>query len=113
MTHFLTIVTALALLGLTACASTQKWSSAGGDREEGVVRLAYEYPESREAKLSEAQASKLALSRCNAWGYRKAEPIPGQVRRCTNTDDGNCDLWRVTREFQCSNGQGGYAGLSR
>ena len=100
--------------GLVGCASTKQWTPAGGNREEGVVRVSYEYPEFQQPQMSESQAQKLALSRCNAWGYRKAEPIAGQIRQCANMDDGNCDLWSVTREFQCSEGDGAYVSrLSR
>lgn len=100
--------------GLAACASTQKWSSAGGNREEGVVRVAYEYPEFQQPRVSDAQAQKVALGRCNSWGYRNAEPKAGQVRQCANMDKGNCDLWTVTREFQCGNGESSFAArLSR
>jgi YecR-like lipoprotein len=104
-----------ALLGnLAGCATSQNWQSAGGNRAQGVVRVSYEYPENHQPQMSEAQAGKLALSRCNAWGFRKAEPIEGQVRQCANMDDGNCDLWSVTREYQCSEGEGAYAArLSR
>jgi YecR-like lipoprotein len=99
---------------LAACASTQKWSSAGGNREDGVVRVAYEYPEFQQPEVSDAQAQKVALGRCNSWGYRSAEPKAGQVRQCANMDKGNCDLWTVTREFQCGNGESSYAArLSR
>ena len=43
-----------------------------------------------------------------------AEPKPGQVRQCANMDKGNCDLWTVTREFQCGDGDASYAArLSR
>jgi YecR-like lipoprotein len=94
----------LVIGGLAGCASTKHWSAAGGNREEGVVRVSYEYPEFQQPQMSESQAQKLALSRCNSWGYRKAEPIAGQIRQCANMDDGNCDLWSVTREFQCSEG---------
>lgn len=100
--------------GLVGCASTQHWSPAGGNREEGLVRLSYEYPEFQQPQMSESQAQKLALNRCNSWGYRKAEPIAGQIRQCANMDDGNCDLWSVTREFQCSDDEGSYVSrLSR
>ena len=102
------------MLALVGCATTEKWAAAGGDRGTGVVRVSYEYPESHQPQMSEAQAQKLALSRCNAWGYRKVEPIEGQVRECANMEDGNCDLWSVTREFQCTDGSGSYASrLSR
>jgi hypothetical protein len=102
------------LLGLGGCATTQKWSATGGNRQQGVVRLSYEYPEFHQQEMSEAQAQALAANRCNSWGYRKAEPIDGQTRQCANVDDGNCTLWTVTREFQCSGGDASYASrLSR
>jgi len=94
----------LLLAGLGACATADKWSPAGGNRDAGVVRLSYEYPEFHQPEMSEAEAEKLALSRCNAWGYEQAEPIEGQIRQCSNMDDGNCNLWTVTREFQCKGG---------
>ena len=108
------LIPALLMLALTACASTQKWASAGGDREAGVVRLSYEYAEFHQPEMSDAEAAQLALDRCNAWGYRQAEPIAGQVRQCANMDDGNCNLWSVTREYQCKDGGASYASrLSR
>ena len=104
----------LTLVVLTGCASTQKWSPSGGNREQGLVRLSYEYPEYRQPSVSDAQAEALALNRCNSWGYKKVEPIAGQVRQCSNMDDGNCNLWTVTREFQCKDNTGSYASrLSR
>jgi hypothetical protein len=96
-------------LGLGACATTEKWSPAGGSRETGVVRVSYEYPEYQQPDVSDTQAEKLALDRCNAWGYHEAQPIAGQIRQCANMDDGNCNLWSVTREFQCTHGDSGYA----
>jgi hypothetical protein len=109
------VVATLLLLTLGACATTQqKWSAAGGNRESGLVRLSYEYPEFHQPTMSDAQAEAMALNRCNTWGYRKVEPIAGQIRECANTDDGNCNLWTVTREFQCKDGSGSYASrLSR
>ncbi len=104
MKTLLLLVQASFILGLSACASTQKWSPAGGSREAGVVRVSYEYPEFRQPQVSDDQAQKVALGRCNAWGFRTAEPKAGQTRQCANMDKGNCDLWTVTREFQCSNG---------
>jgi hypothetical protein len=113
--YFLTVlITALLLPGLTACTSTQTWASAGGNRQDGVVRLSYDYAEFHQPEMSDAEAKSLALNRCNAWGYREAEPIAGQVRQCANMDDGNCNLWTVTREFQCKDGDVSYASrLSR
>jgi YecR-like lipoprotein len=108
------LIQSLFIFSLVGCASTQQWTPAGGNRDEGVVRVSYEYPEFQQPQMSESQAQKLALSRCNAWGYQKAEPIAGQIRQCANMDDGNCDLWSVTREFQCKEGEGSYVSrLSR
>ena len=108
------VLSLLILAAVTGCASTQKWSPSGGSRERGLVRLSYEYPEYQQPAVSDAQAEALALNRCNSWGYRKVEPIAGQVRQCANMDDGNCNLWTVTREFQCKDGSGSYASrLSR
>ena len=108
------LISALLLLGLTACASTQKWGAAGGNREAGVVRLSYEYPEFHQPQMSDTQAEALALNRCNAWGYQEAEPIAGQVRQCANMEGGNCNLWTVTREYQCKDGNASYVSrLSR
>jgi len=102
------------LLALTGCASTEKWASAGGNRQDGVVRLSYEFAESRQPEMSDTEAEALALNRCNAWGYQVAEPIAGQVRRCANMEEGNCNLWTVTREYQCKDGEVSYASrLSR
>ena len=84
------------------CATSKQWSVTESDRNEGLVRVSYEYPEFQEPQLSEAQAMKLAESRCNVWGYDDAEPIAGQLRQCSNVDNGNCNLWTVTREFQCT-----------
>ena len=97
------------LLNLAACATAQKWAVSGGDRSGGVVRVSYEYPEFHQPAVSDEQAMKLALSRCSGWGYDKAEPIPGQTRQCSNMEDANCNLWTVTREYQCSSAQGAFA----
>jgi hypothetical protein len=108
------LLTALSLLSLAACATNQKWSASGGNREDGVVRLSYEYAEFHQPDMSDAEAQAIALNRCNSWGYKQVEPIAGQVRQCSNMEGANCNLWTVTREFQCKGGEGAYASrLSR
>ncbi len=96
------LVSLLPLLMLTGCVSTQHWTAAGGNRDAGIVKLSYQYPESQPVELSDAQAEQLADNRCNVWGYAQADVIPGQVRECGGTDGGRCSLWTVTREYQCS-----------
>ena len=38
-------------------------------------------------------------------GYKAAEEVPGQLRECSNKEGDNCDLWTVTREYQCRSGE--------
>jgi hypothetical protein len=93
------LIPAFSLLG--ACATSERWSPAGGDRETGIVKVSYEHEGEAEPALSEAQADRMAESRCKTWGYRDAELIPGLIRSCTDEDGNRCELWKVTREYQC------------
>jgi hypothetical protein len=103
------LASAALLLNLAACATSPNWGISGGDRSGGVVRVSYEYPEFHQPAVSDAQAMKIALSRCAGWGYDKADPLPGQTRQCSNLDGANCNLWTVTREYQCSTNEGAFA----
>jgi hypothetical protein len=116
MNRFTRALPGLALVALAfqlgGCATGRDWTVSGGNREAGLVRVSYEYPEFQEPAVSEAEAAKLALNRCEVWGFEDAKPIAGALRQCSNMDGGNCDLWRVTREFQCTRGAAeGLAGL--
>ncbi len=95
-------------LAMVACASAPKWNPANSSRELAVARVSYEYAISDEPTLSDAQAFELAQNRCSTWGYSSAEMIPGELRDCSVDGEGSCDLWKVTREYQCS-GEGAYA----
>ncbi len=90
------------LAALAGCATSKQWSVSGAEKDEGLVRVSYEFPEAREPVVSEKAAQELAEHRCEGWGYDDAEPIAGQLRRCSNMDDGSCSLWTVTREYQCT-----------
>ncbi len=96
------LASAALLLNLAACATSNQWALSGGDRSDGVVRISYEYPEFEQPAVSDEQAMKLALGRCEGWGYDDAEPIAGQIRQCSNMEGTNCNLWTVTREYQCT-----------
>jgi hypothetical protein len=89
---------------LAACATTERWNADGGDRKAGVVKLSYEYGEEVEPTLSERTADQIAQTRCKSWGYRDAELIPGVVRDCSSEEGNRCELWKVTREYQCHSG---------
>lgn len=113
-THALSGLAFIALaLQLGGCATGKDWAVSGGDREAGLVRVSYEYPEFQEPEVSEAEAARLAQSRCEGWGFDDAEPLAGALRQCANMAGTNCDYWRVTREFQCKRVEReGYAGLA-
>jgi hypothetical protein len=101
-------LTILPIVFLAACATQPKWSPSSSNRVLGVARVAYEYSRFDEPAMSDAQAVQLATNRCAAWGYSRAEMIPGELRDCSVNKEGSCDLWKVTREYQCS-GAGSYA----
>jgi hypothetical protein len=84
------------------CTTHKQWAVSGGEKNVGLVRVSYEYQEYREPTVNESAAQALAQHRCEGWGYDDAQPIAGQLRQCSNMDDGNCDLWTVTREYQCT-----------
>ena len=112
----LPILAAVALFaGLAGCATTltQQWGVTGGDREHGVVRVSYDYAEFHQPADNDAQALNVAVNRCNGWGYDDAEPIEGQLRQCSNMNGSNCDLWTVTREYQCTRGTSFARNLSK
>ena len=102
-------VPAVLVVALSACVSTRQWTATGGNREQGLVKLSYQYPDFHQPDVSDAQAQELAAHRCAAWGFKKAEPVAGLVRECSNSESGNCNLWTVTREYQCSDGDAPYA----
>ena len=107
MTHSKLAILPLFLF-VGACASVPQWSPSSSNRELGVARVSYEHTRAEKPALSDAQAIELATHRCAAWGYARPEMIPGELRDCSVSHDGSCDLWKVTREYQCS-GEGSYA----
>jgi hypothetical protein len=110
MSHTARLISLLLLAtSLTGCATDRHWAVSGSERDEGLVRVSYEFPEDRDPALSDLAAAKLALQRCEGWGYDDAEPIAGQLRQCSSMDKGNCDLWKVTREYQCTRDPASFA----
>jgi hypothetical protein len=109
MKHTRLISFLLLATSFAGCATSQHWAVSAAERDEGLVRVSYEFPEDRDPALSDAAATRLALQRCAGWGYDDAEPIAGQLRQCSNMDRGNCDLWKVTREYQCTREPGALA----
>ena len=77
--HRLILAPTILALGLSACVGTRQWTPTGGNRETGLVRVSYQYPEFHQPDVSDVQAMVLAENRCEAWGYKRAEPVAGLV----------------------------------
>ena len=65
------LAAAALLLSLGGCATTPHWGVSGGDREHGVVRVSYEYPEFHQPALSDEQAMKTAVRPLQWLGLRQ------------------------------------------
>ena len=90
------------LFAAAGCATTpDSWTPSDSDRELAIVRVSYEYAKVADPRLDAAQASELAQSRCSAWGYDRAEVIPGNLRNCSAKSGERCEMWKITREYQC------------
>ena len=96
------------LITISACSSAPSWSPSSSSRELAVARVAYEYPKFEEPVMSDAEAVQVATHRCAGWGFTRAEMIPGELRDCSVSKDGSCDLWKITREYRCT-GEGSYS----
>jgi YecR-like lipoprotein len=103
-----TLATLFIVLFLSACATQPSWSPSGSNRELGVARVAYEHARFEEPALSDVQAVQLAADRCATWGFGHAQMIPGELRECSVRNGEVCDIWKVTREYQCT-GEGSLA----
>ena len=75
----------------------------------GVVRVSYEYPEFHQPDAQRRAGHEDCAGALLGWGYDDVEPIPGQTRQCSNMEGANCDLWTVTREYQCTSSEGALA----
>ena len=74
----------LVLLAIAGCATTpDSWTASDSDRDLAIVRVSYEYAKVADPRLSDTQAAELAENRCAAWGYHRAEVIPGNLRNCS------------------------------
>ena len=104
----------LVFLAVTGCATTpDRWTPSDSERDLGIVRVSYEYAKVADPRLSETQATELAEHRCAAWGYDRAEVIPGNLRDCSAKSGERCDVWKITREYQCKDDASFASRLSR
>jgi hypothetical protein len=100
--HLNRLALLIPLLAAAGCATgPEVWTAAGGDRDLGIVRVSYEYANAVDPGFDESATARIAENRCAAWGYDHAEVIPGNLRNCSVKSGERCELWKVTREYQC------------
>lgn len=98
----LTVIGA-AVLALAGCATPMDMQATGGSRSDGTVELSYEYGLFQRPVVDMARAEVTATQRCQAWGYRAAEPFGGQINHCNQYNGyGNCLDMFVTVKYQCT-----------
>lgn len=98
------LVVATVLLTMAGCASQKSWTSVGGSRADGSVKLGYVVNMFEKPVVSQSQGDANAASVCQRWGYDSAEAFGMSSSKCQRTDGyGNCTQSLVTREWQCIN----------
>jgi hypothetical protein len=91
------------LLAAAGCATNPDiLNASGSDRELGIVRVSYEFAQETDPGLDDEQAARIAENRCESWGYKHTARIPGNLRSCSAKSGERCEVWKVTREYQCT-----------
>ncbi len=81
------------------------WVPVGGSKSDATVKLAYSWVPAKEIpQVSQNQAAILATSKCQTWGYEKAEPFGGVLTNMTGYDVSGWPQMTATQEFQCVGG---------
>ena len=78
----------------------------GGNRAAGMVTVVYDtYTEN--VQFDEVQVYHSVKGRCAGWGYTEASPFDVWQWNCIEWDEtGDCDMWRVSLNWQCLGGPG-------
>lgn len=86
---------------LTGCTTTKYFQPIGGSKSDATVTLAYEYGLFERPSVDWNMADATATQRCKAWGFKKADRF-GTQKSCRALGGyGNCNLVRVTTNYQC------------
>ncbi|MGE6647947.1 YecR family lipoprotein [Shewanella colwelliana] len=95
----------LALLG---CSSAPKeWKALDGSKADGKIIMAYTFqPALDTPPTNDEDATNIASSKCQAWGYSSASFFGEESRLCSSIEmdpDGahGCKTWMVKRIYQC------------
>ena len=99
-----TILLSAAVALLAACAvDTPKTPlPTGGSKADGSVDMSFEVNYLENPIVDWDSARLGATSRCQAWGYKSADPFEGTRTECNSRDGyGTCLQAFVTRTYQC------------
>ena len=80
------VLLAAAMLAAACSASPVRmdWYPHGGSKAEGVIRLGIIWnPQHDEPLTDPLQAEELAMQKCRAWGYERAESLGPITTTCT------------------------------
>lgn len=98
------LLTILFIIFLSGCVSTpMQWHASGGSKADGIVELSYTYNYMQKPVTSETQGVARAGQMCMSWGYLEVEALDFLERSCQMGDYLGCDVWVVTRKYQCIN----------
>lgn len=89
---------------VTACEVPKTPVPTGGSRSDALVEMSYDVGAYETPVVDWQTAQTSALKRCQAWGYRKADPFEGVREQCMQYNGyGSCLRGTVTRTYQCTN----------
>lgn len=97
------MLTFIALIGLSACATNITPQATGGSKADGIVTLSYDVGQMQKPIVNWESAELEAERRCKAWGYKKAEAFGGSTRSCVQYGGfgGGCAVNQYTHSYQC------------
>ena len=99
MTRLVPVLAALAVAA--GCVTTYKtWTETDADREQGMLKLSYQYRHFENPQVDERAAIQAARERCRDWGYADARR-KAEERSCVDGQQNDCSKWQVTREYAC------------
>ncbi|WP_416347556.1 YecR family lipoprotein [Acerihabitans sp. TG2] len=74
----------------------------GGDKTDGVVKVAYGYRVYEKPIVNLTAGRHIALAKCNSWGYSGVSQADKTIPECIRQSEIACNITYVTVEFQCS-----------
>jgi len=99
----LTVLSAVIATVIAGCAVVKVPDATGGSKSDGTVDMSYEYGMFEKPQVQWDKALITARQRCQAWGYRDAEPFGRATEKCEAYNGyGNCVRQLVTRKYQCT-----------